>query len=161
VKFVFRLESPLRLARHHEEAAKRAMGEAMGRLESRKAELSALRQELFAETAAQSAPRRGEIWAQGQSLFIEWTQGQQGKILHGQETCKTAQEEVEKARLDLVEKRRAVQVFERLRERRLAQWKLEMSRKELAEGSDVAGRRWMAQRRDLDRIDSESSVSAG
>jgi hypothetical protein len=54
-----------------------------------------------------------------------------------------------------VEKRRAVQVFERLRERRLAQWKLEMSRKELAEGSDVAGRRWMAQRRE--RVGSEGS----
>jgi len=161
VKFVFRLESPLRLARHREESAKRAMGEAMGRLEGHRSTLSALRQELSAETAAQSAPRRGEIWAQGQSLFIEWTQGQQGRILRTQEACVAAQKEVEIARLDLVEKRRAVQVFERLRERRLAQWKLEMSRKELAEGSDVAGRRWMAQRRDLDRIDSESSVSAG
>lgn len=147
MKFAFRLEAPLRLARHHEESSRRALGVAVGRLDANLRALASLREGLSRETEAQSAPRRGEIWIQGQNLFLDWVRGQREKIARSGESCAEAEKSVAQARADLVEKRRAVQVLERLRERRLAQWKLEVSRKELAEGSDVAGRRWMAQRR--------------
>ena len=147
MKFIFRLEAPLRLARHHEESSRRALGKAMARLDACLDTLSALQEAMFLETAAQSAPRQGEIWIQGQNLYLDWVGGQRGKIGQSRDACGAAEKSVAVARADLVEKRRAVQVLERLRDRRLAQWKLEESRKELAEGSDVAGRRWMAQRR--------------
>jgi flagellar export protein FliJ len=147
MKFVFRLEAPLRLARHHEESSRRALGKAMTRLDSCLRTLASLQEAMVQETEAQSAPRQGEIWVQGQNLFLDWMHGQREKIGHSREACATAEKSVSDARADLVEKRRAVQVLERLRDRRMAQWKLEESRKELAEGSDVAGRRWMAQRR--------------
>ena len=145
MKFVFRLEAPLRLARHYEESSRRALGKSMARLDNCLRTLASLQEAMVQETEAQSAPRQGEI--QGQNLFLEWVRGQQGKIGQSREACATAEKSVSEARADLVEKRRAVQVLERLRDRRLAQWKLEESRKELAEGSDVAGRRWTAQRR--------------
>ena len=147
MKFVFRLEAPLRLARHLEESSRRTLGKAMVRLDTCLRTLSALQEAMNEETSAQSAPRQGEIWVQGQNLFLDWVHGQHEKISHSREACAVAEKVVAEARADLVEKRRAVEVLERLRDRRLAQWKLEESRKELAEGSDVAGRRWMAQRR--------------
>ena len=147
MKFVFRLEAPLRLARHHEDSSRRALGNAVARLDACLRDLAALREAMVEETEAQSAPRQGEIWVQGQNLFLEWVRGQQGRIARSREECAAAEKSVSEARADLVEKRRSVQVLERLRDRRLAQWKLEESRRELAEGSDVAGRRWMAQRR--------------
>lgn len=147
MRFVFRLEAPLRLARHAEDQAKRALGLAVGILEKHRLALQALRDDLESETLAQSIPRSGEIWIQGQNLFLEWTQGQKRRIAATQASIREAEAKVEEARLELVEKRRAVEVFQRLKERRHAQWKLEMNRKELAESSDVAGRRWMAQHR--------------
>jgi flagellar export protein FliJ len=147
MKFVFRLEAPLRLAHHHEESSRRALGKAMARLDACLRTLSSLQEAMAQETAAQSTPRQGAIWIQGQNLFLDWIHGQQVKIGQSRQACATAEKLVEEARSDLVEKRRAVEVLERLRDRRMAQWKLEESRKELAEGSDVAGRRWMAQRR--------------
>jgi len=147
VKFVFRLEAPLRLAHHAEEQAKRALGQAMGILDRHRTTLQTLRDDLESETLAQSIPRSGQIWIQGQNLFLEWTQGQKRKISTAIEAIREAEARVEEARVQLVEKRRAVEVFERLKQRRHAQWKLELSRKELAESSDMAGRRWMAQRR--------------
>jgi flagellar export protein FliJ len=147
MNFVFRLETPLRLARHHEEQSRRALGEAFSALERERERLRTLENDLSEEVGAQKRPRQGEIWIQGQSLFLEWAQGQHTAIARSREACREAGKIVELARADLVEKRRAVQVLERLRERRLAQWKLELSRKELAESSDVAGRRWMAQHR--------------
>ena len=147
MKFVFRLEAPLRLAHHAEEQAKRALGQAMGILDRHRTTLQTLRDDLESETLAQSIPRSGQIWIQGQNLFLEWTQGQKRKISTAIEAIREAEARVEEARVQLVEKRRAVEVFERLKQRRHAQWKLELSRKELAESSDMAGRRWMAQRR--------------
>jgi flagellar protein FliJ len=146
MNFVFRLETPLRLARHHEEQSRRALGAAFSALELERERLRALEDDLSEEIGAQSRPRSGEIWVQGQSLFLEWAQGQHEAIAKAREACREAGKAVELARADLVEKRRSVQVLERLRERRMAQWKLEVSRKELAEASDVAARRWMAQR---------------
>jgi flagellar FliJ protein len=148
VRFVFRLETPLRLARHAEDRARRELGFAVAALESRKQELQSLRDELESETRAQEAPRSGEIWIQGQNLFLDWTRGQRDRIRQGHREVEEAEAAVARARAVLVEKKRGVEVLERLRERRYAQWKLERSRKELAEGSDVAGRRWMAQRRE-------------
>lgn len=147
MKFVFRLEAPLRLARHAEDQAKRALGIAVGILDGHRLSLQILRDDLESETLAQSIPRSGEIWIQGQNLFLEWTQGQKRKIVTVQVSIRDAEAKVEEARLELVERRRAVEVFQRLKERRHAQWKLEMNRKELAESSDMAGRRWMAQHR--------------
>ena len=149
MNFVFRLETPLRLARHREEQSRRALGAAFAALERLREGLRTLENELSEEIHSQSLPRTGDIWIQGQNLFLEWAQGQHAAIARSREACREAGKVVEAARVDLVEKRRAVQVLERLRERRLAQWKLELSRKELAESSDVAGRRWMARQRIL------------
>jgi flagellar export protein FliJ len=145
VKFVFRLETPLRLARRDEDSAKTALGKAIGEADKVRARIESLRTELSTETVSQSSRRTGEIWIQGQTLFLEWVRGRREAIARTESDLAERQRQVEAARAVVVEKRRAVEVLERLRERRLAQWKLERARKELAESSDAAGRRWMAQ----------------
>lgn len=143
MRFRFRLEAALQLARRAEESAKIHLGRCIAREEKIRQDIAELRRELREETALQHAARQGEVWAQGQTLFFDWVRGQALKIAGLEQAFFQAQAEVNLAREALTEKRRAVEVMTRLRERRLAQWKLELSRKELAEGSDVAARRWM------------------
>jgi len=143
VKFVFRLESILRLRRRDEETARKNLGLAVAKEIAQRETLRSLEQELSDEIDAQAQARSGEIWAQGQALYLEWTRGQNLRILAQRQACLDAAAAVAKARSALVEARRAVQVLEKLRERRWAQWHLEQNRKEQAFASDVAAQRWM------------------
>lgn len=143
MRFVFRLESVLRLRRRDEETAKKNLGLAVAREASEREALRALEQELSDEVGAQAEARSGEIWAQGQALFLEWTRGQNLRIAAQRQSCQDAATAVAKARAALVESRRAVQVLEKLKERRWSQWHLEQNRKEQAFASDVAAQRWM------------------
>lgn len=143
MKFVFRLESILRLRRRDEETAKKNLGLAVAREMAEREALRALEMELSDEIGAQAQARSGEIWAQGQTLYLEWTRGQNLRIAAQRQACHDATAAVAKARSALVEARRAVQVLEKLRERRWAQWHLEQNRKEQAFASDVAAQRWM------------------
>ncbi len=143
MKFVFRLESILRLRRRDEETARKNLGLAVAKEIAQRETLRSLEQELSDEIDAQAQARSGEIWAQGQALYLEWTRGQNLRILAQRQACLDAAAAVAKARSALVEARRAVQVLEKLRERRWAQWHLEQNRKEQAFASDVAAQRWM------------------
>lgn len=143
MKFVFRLESILRLRRRDEETAKKNLGLAVAKEMSERDALRSLEQELSDEIGAQAQARSGEIWAQGQALYLEWTRGQNLRILAQRQACLDAAAAVAMARSALIEARRAVQVLEKLRERRWAQWHLEQNRKEQAFASDVAAQRWM------------------
>lgn len=142
MKFRFQLESALRLALRAEEMARTELGRAIAVLDGIRQEISDLRGQLREETALQNDARQGVIWAQGQTLFFDWVRGQAMRIAQREAAFLQAQTEVERARAALVEKRRSVEVLKRLKERRYAQWRLEQSRKELAEGSDIAARRW-------------------
>ncbi len=143
MKFVFRLESVLRLRRRDEETARKNLGLAVAREASEREALRSLEQELSDEVGAQAEARSGEIWAQGQALYLEWTRGQNLRIAAQRQSCQDAAAAVAKARSILVESRRAVQVLEKLKERRWSQWHLEQNRKEQAFASDVAAQRWM------------------
>lgn len=142
MRFVFRLESVLRLRRRDEETAKKNLGLAVAREASERDALRSLEQELSDEVGAQAQARSGEIWAQGQALYLEWTRGQNLRIAAQRSACQAAADAVAKARSALVEARRAVQVLEKLKERRWAQWHLEQNRKEQSFASDVAAQRW-------------------
>ncbi len=142
MKFVFRLESILRLRRRDEETARKNLGLAVAKEMAERDALGTLEQELSDEIDAQAQARSGEIWAQGQALYLEWTRGQNLRIAAQRQACLDAAAAVAKARSALVEARRAVQVLEKLRERRWAQWHLEQNRKEQSFTSDVAAQRW-------------------
>lgn len=142
MKFVFRLESILRLRRRDEETARKNLGLAVAREMAEREALRSLEQELSDEIGAQAHARSGEIWAQGQALYLEWTRGQNLRILAQRQACLDAAAAVANARTALVEARRAVQVLEKLKERRWAQWHQEQNRKEQAFASDVAAQRW-------------------
>ncbi len=146
MKFQFRLDPVLRLRLRDEETAKRALGEATQREAREREALRTLQDELSAEVSAQARAREDVIWAQGQSLYLEWAIAQNGRIAAQRQVCLEAAQAVEAARKAVVEARRAVQVLEKLKERRHAQWKLDLSRKEQAFASDVAAQRWMRQR---------------
>ena len=146
MRFQFRLDPVLRLRLRDEETAKRALGEATQRESREREALQALQDELSAEVSAQAQARQDVIWAQGQSLYLEWAIAQNGRIAAQRQVCLEAAQAVEAARKALVEARRAVQVLEKLKERRHEQWKLDLSRKEQAFASDVAAQRWMRQR---------------
>lgn len=146
MRFRFRLETALRLAHHEEEQAKVELGRRIAAVEEVGRRISLAEEEISEETALQREARGGEVWSQGQMLYLEWIRSRKDAVvaLRAEESLRRT--EAEAARVQLVAKRRAVEVLERLRERRLAQWKLERSRRELAEGSDVAARRWMRDR---------------
>ncbi|HNY29321.1 MAG TPA: flagellar FliJ family protein [Fibrobacteria bacterium] len=146
MRFRFRLEVTLQLAKRSEESAKIHLGRCIAREEKLRQEIAELRRELREETAMQAGARQGEVWAQGQILFFDWVRGQAIRIAELEEAFLQARSEVAQARDVLGQKRRAVEVMNRLRERRLAQWRREISRKELAEGSDMAARLWMRHR---------------
>lgn len=146
MKFEFRLDPVLRLRLRDEETAKRELGEAVAREQKERDALQALQDELSLEVSSQAQAREDVIWAQGQALYLEWAIAQNGRIAAQRQVCQEAAKAVQAARQAVVEARRAVQVLEKLRERRLQQWKLELSRKEQAFASDVAAQRWMRQR---------------
>lgn len=146
MKFQFRLDPVLRLRLRDEESAKRLLGLAATKERLENEKLQALKDELADEIGAQSVARSGEIWAQGQALYLEWSQGQNLRIESQKQACAQAQEATRQARQAVVEARRAVQVLEKLKERRHAQWKLDLSRKEQVFASEVASQRWMRQR---------------
>lgn len=141
--FAFRLEPILRLRLRDEEEAKKKLGSAIAREQAERAALASLEQELSEEIRAQGAARSGEIWAAGQAMYLDWSRAQNGRIADRKRICDEAASAVAIARREVVEARRAVQVLEKLKERRRAQWHLDQNRKEQAFASDVAAQRWM------------------
>ena len=146
MSFHFRLEPVLRLRRRDEDTAKKLLGAAIALEQAQTEALQVLQDDLALEIGAQSQARSGEIWAQGQQLYLEWSRGQNVRIAQQRLACTEAALATQKARAALVEARRAVQVLEKLRERRYAQWRLERSRQEQIFTSEVAAQRWMRQR---------------
>jgi len=146
MKFAFRLEPVLRLRLRDEENAKRALGETIAREQRERESLQALQDELSMEVSSQTQARRDVIWAQGQALYLEWALAQNGRIAAQRQVCHEAAQAVQAARAAVVEARRAVQVLEKLKERRHEQWKLDLSRKEQIFTSEVAAQRWQRQR---------------
>lgn len=146
MKFQFRLEPVLRLRLRDEENAKRELGVAVAREQKERDALQALQDELSVEVSSQTQARSDVIWAQGQALYLEWALAQNGRIAAQRQICVEASQAVQVARAAVVEARRAVQVLEKLKERRHEQWKLELSRKEQIFTSEVAAQRWQRQR---------------
>lgn len=146
MKFQFRLEPVLRLRLRDEENAKRELGAAVAREQKEREALQALQDELSVEVSSQTQARRDVIWAQGQALYLEWALAQNGRIAAQRQVCHEASQAVQAARAAVVEARRAVQVLEKLKERRHEQWKLDLSRKEQVFTSEVAAQRWQRQR---------------
>ena len=146
MKFQFRLEPVLRLRLRDEENAKRELGAAVAREQKERDALQALQDELSVEVSSQTQARSDVIWAQGQALYLEWALAQNGRIAVQRRICVEASQAVQVARAAVVEARRAVQVLEKLKERRHEQWKLELSRKEQIFTSEVAAQRWQRQR---------------
>lgn len=154
MRFVFKLEPVLRMRLRDEEDAKRRLGAAVSKEQLENERLHSLEDELSREIDAQTAARAERIWAQGQTLFLEWSQGQKLRIGSQKSACAQAADATRKARQDVVEARRAVQVLEKLKERRHVQWKLDQSRKEQVFASDVAAQRWMRQRQNPEAVGS-------
>lgn len=141
-RFLFRLDPLLRLRRRAEEDARAALGRAIGAEEKERRTLARLEEELRDSVDQQRRSREGDIWIEGQLLSLGWNQRRHGEIASQMERIAQAVEKVKEARAALLEARRAVQILEKLRERRHAQWALAERRKEQATLSDIAGIRW-------------------
>lgn len=144
-RFDFRLEPLLRLRRRTEEDAKAALGMAVALEEQQRAILAELDAGLASSMEDQRRGRDGEVWIQGQMLSMDWNHKRHGEIAQQKERIKQAVAHVAEARMLLVEARRGVQILEKLRERRLEQWKLAEKRREQATLSDMAALRWSRQ----------------
>lgn len=114
--------------------------------EKQRAILADLEAGLNSSMEDQRRGRDGEVWIQGQMLSMDWNHKRHGEIALQKERIKQAQAHVAEARSLLVEARRGVQILEKLRERRLEQWKLAEKRREQATLSDMAALRWSRQR---------------
>lgn len=142
-RFQFRLDPLLRLRKRAEEDARAALGRAVAAEEKRREELARLEGELEDSVAEQRRSREGDIWIQGQILSMGWNARRRGEIAAQNERIAQAAALVQEARQALVEARRGVQILEKLRERRKAQWALAERRREQATLSDIAAIRWM------------------
>lgn len=147
-RFQFRLDALLRLRRRAEEDARAALGHAIAAEERQKELLLGLEAELEESIAEQRRSREGEIWIEGQILAMGWNARRKIEIVDQKGRIAKASDAVKAARDALVEARRAVQILEKLRERRKAQWALAERRKEQATLSDIAGIRWLRQRKE-------------
>ena len=144
-RFAFRLEPLLRLRRRTEEDAKAVLGKAVAQEERERGILSDLEAGLNSSMDDQRRGRDGEVWVQGQMLSMDWNRKRHGEIALQKERIRQAMAQVAEARSLLVEARRGVQILEKLRERRLEQWKLGEKRREQATLSDIAALRWARQ----------------
>ncbi len=142
-RFAFRLDPLLRLRRRAEEDAKVALGKAMTREERAREALARLEGELEESFADQRRSREGEIWIEGQLLSMGWNAARKTEIAAQKARIAEEAKKVIEARTALTEARRGVQILEKLRERRLEQWKLAERRREQATLSDIAAQRWM------------------
>jgi len=144
-RFAFRLDPLLRMRRRTEEDAKAALGMAVAEQERQREVLRDLERELEESVDDQRRARDGEIWIEGQILSLQWNLRRKGEIEVQKTRIAKAGELVAEARRVLMEARRAVQILEKLRERRLEQWKLSEKRAEQATLSDIAAIRWSRQ----------------
>lgn len=144
-RFSFRLDPLLRMRRRTEEDAKAALGMAVAEQERQREVLRSLERELEESVDDQRRARDGEIWIEGQILSLQWNLRRKGEIEAQKGRIAQAGELVAEARRLLMEARRAVQILEKLRERRLEQWKLSEKRAEQATLSDIAAIRWSRQ----------------
>lgn len=144
-RFAFRLEPLLRLRRRTEEDAKAVLGKAVAQEEHERAVLADLEAGLQSSLEDQRRGRDGEVWVQGQMLSMDWNHKRHREIALQKERIQQAKAQVGEARALLVEARRGVQILEKLRERRLEQWKLGEKRREQATLSDIAALRWARQ----------------
>lgn len=142
-RFQFRLDPLLRLRRRSEEDAKAALGRAIAEEARQRGILASQEVELEESISAQRSAREGEIWVQGQILALGWNELQKAEIARQMVRIHQAAEGVAQARGVLMEARRAVQILEKLRERRKTQWTLDQLRKEQVTLSDIAGIRWV------------------
>lgn len=142
-RFAFRLDPLLRLRRRAEEDAKVALGKAIAREEKAREALARLEGELEDSIAGQRRAREGEIWIEGQLLSMGWNAARKGEIAAQKGRIAEEAAKVLEARAALAEARRGVQILEKLRDRRLEQWRLAEKRREQATLSDIAGQRWL------------------
>lgn len=147
-RFHFRLDPLLRLRKRAEEASRAALGRAIAEEARQRAVLARLEEELDESMAEQRRSREGEIWIQGQMLSLGWNAKRKAEIAEQMERISRAVEGVKAAREALVEAKRAVEILEKLRERRRTQWAHAEFRKEQATLSDIAGIRWLRQQRE-------------
>jgi len=148
-RFQFRLEPLLRLRRRVEEEARAGLGRAIAAEEKERETLSRLEAELDLSIADQRRSREGIIWIEGQLLSLGWNERRHGEIAEQRGRIAQAATKVQEARAILLEARRAVQILEKLRERRREQWALAERRKEQATLSDIAGIRWMREQAEI------------
>ncbi|MCB9497351.1 MAG: flagellar export protein FliJ [Fibrobacteria bacterium] len=147
-RFTFRLDPLLELRRRTEQEARTILGKAIAK-ESREREiLQRMEEELSESMDLQKRSREGEIWVQGQILALGWNAGRRGEIASQGRRISEAAQVVARARELLMEAKRGVQVLEKLRDRRMEQWKLSERRKEQATLSDIAAIRWARQERE-------------
>lgn len=147
--FRFRLETPLKLRRHAEEEASKALAERMRALEAREARMADLRGQLTGSVEGRKeALLAGNFQPHLQMVDMGWFAALKMRMATCHGEIQAAQAEVDAARGRLVEARRAVKVLEMLRERRQRQWRQAENRRAENILSDLAGVNWLRQARE-------------
>jgi flagellar FliJ protein len=138
-RFEFRLDGLARLREQQRRAALRALGEAQRHSARQARELGALAREHAAAHGALArlrAPGTLDLFAV--RLQEQYVRAVERAIDRAREALRKRLEDEQAARAAYVEARRRVRVLERLRERRLAEWRAEADREERMALDEVA-----------------------
>ena len=140
-QFVFKLDGVLRHRERGEQHAQRAVAEKLADVTRLERELRALNDDLTTSTASLrdgklTGPLDLSYLAAHRRYVADVTRRGAGLM----QQIAAAQRLVDAARRELAEAAKQRKILETLRERHLAAWKAERSRRELAEDDDAAGR---------------------
>lgn len=140
--FVFRLEKVLSVRRLQEEAAHQRLVLVREGLQSDRARLEALEQDLRRVLGQlDELKRRDELSAEDLHLHSLHSAGQRRRIEQAREAVFTSSQMVETASADLLGAHQARQTLEKLRQREETAWVADQTRKEARRIDEVAGSR--------------------
>ena len=141
-KFKYPLEAVLRLRREQEEERKRRLAEAQRKVAEQKEELEKLFYQESAETEAQRRLRQAGVidlaQVRARLLFVRSVTG---KIKDGFNVLQDRVADEGARRHELVKAAQARRALERLRERRLEEWKYAAGREERKALDEIGNRR--------------------
>lgn len=137
-RFRFRLQKLLHLREQEVEAARRRLADCLARLQAARHGWDALREH---RRHRQELAAAGERSGMDAATFAAWRL-HLAQLLRAEEAAAAevgaAEAAVAEARQELVARRRAALVLERLRDRRREQWQLELARRSQGEADELA-----------------------
>lgn len=145
--FRFSLQPVLEQRQRIEDERQRELGDIQRRLESSRRRVQEIEEDIRRRHESVRENQRKGVRFALRELEERWIQAQRQAALEEQQVIRGLEEQEVQARARLVEAAKGRMVIEKLRERELAQWKLDEARRELKLFDEIAVRDYVNDRR--------------